>query len=716
MVDVQSARLKPGEDGTHITFCRICEAFCGLTAEVEAGKIIRIGPDRQNPHSHGHICIKGTAMLDVVNDEDRVLHPLRRIGDPGVFERVSWEQAIEGIAQTLEHIEASQPDMAIGGYIGNPLAFSSAHLLLGRLLLKKIGVTKLFSATSQDSNPRHVASYLLYGWGVRLALPDLKYCNFLIILGANPLVSHGSVLTAPRIREDLQAIAARGRVVVVDPRATETAKKFEHVAIAPDKDVWLLGAMLNLIFNEKLADEEFLAASTCDVAALRNAVAGFSLERAGLECGLEPEAIRELAIAFASEPRAAIYSRAGICRGRFSTLTNFFVDCLNIVSGKFGRKGGWRFGSSPLDGGSRMAGGYEPGSSRIGGLPAVLGCLPSVTLADEILTPGDGQIRAMLLAGGNAALSAPGGDRLAQALNSLDLLVSLDFYMTETNKFAHYILPSTTFLEREDVPLLGLNQMVRPFMQYTDAVVPPAGEAKPEYLIYQLIVAARARMKSGNASQNKLVYLDPMMAFDEKLRASRVGDKFGKKPDGLSLEGLKASPHGELLDDGELTQDSLPKIAHSDGKIHLWHPQLSDELERLFAEGQKSTVLRLFGRRELKSINSWMHNVERLVRSQRPTLLMHPDDAAERNMDDGQNVIITANGEQVEATLEITVDVVRGSVNYPHGWGHAGGWKRANGTDGTNINALAPRGFAEVEQLSGASFLDGIPVEVLHLR
>jgi formate dehydrogenase len=680
-----------------------------MVARVEDGRVIRIGPDRDNPHSRGHICVKGPAIADIAYDPDRVTRPLKRVGAPGQFEPVSWDEALTDIATRLGGVVAAHGPEAVATYFGNPGAFSTDTFMSSQWFLARLQSRKFYTAGTQDSTSRHLASYLLYGVAFRNCIPDLPNCDFLLVIGANPFVSHGGLLTAPRLRHDLDAIAARGRVVVVDPRRTETAERYEHISIRPDTDVWLLSAMLRTVFEEGLADEAFLAAYTDGGASLRGAVASITAEAASARTGVPAEAIRRLARDFAATPRAAIYSRVGLCRGRFSTLANVLVDALNICAGKFARIGGSVFGAFPLHNGPEPLQGYGEARTRIGSIPLVAGMMAAAVLPDDILEPGDGQVRAMMLVAGNPVLSAPGGERLEAALASLDLLFSIDLYVTESNRFAHYILPSATFLEKDDVPLIGLSHMPRPFLQYSPAVIPKVGEARDELEIFTELAA---RMGLGSIVPDGS-NLRPLEMVDLGLRAGPLGDRMGARP-GLSLAALEDAPHGVMLDLPLAYEGWQAHLAYADGRIRLWHPILHDEFAR-FAEAASQPEdprLRLFSRRMLKSMNSWMHNPDRLGRSQHPELLMHPSDAEARGIVSGDQAMVRSDSGAVTTPVRVTPDVAPGSVCYPHGWGHNGGWRAANSRPGVNINVLLASGPGAVEHVSGVAFIDGLPVDV----
>jgi formate dehydrogenase len=681
-----------------VTFCRICEAMCGLVAEVQDGKIARILPDRDNPHSQGFICVKGPAMKEVVYDQDRILTPLRRAGGPGMFEPVSWDEALDDIACRMVEILTRDGPSAIAAYIGNPVFWNVFSWFPMRAFFSRYEITKLFSPGTQDLSSRLLTNYLLYRDVTRFPIPDLLNCDFLMVFGSNMLVSHGSMVTIPRLREALDDIAQRGRVIFVDPRATETAQRYEHVSIVPDMDVWLLAAMLREIFVGGRADIAFFEGACNGWADLRDAVMWITPELAEARCGVPAEA-------FIETKRAAIFARAGICRGRHSTIANMLVDAINMAGGKFGQPGGQVFGHD-LNDHVMVTGAYAANRSRIGDMPDLAGFLPCVIMPDEILEPGPGQVKAMVTISGNPVLSAPGGAKLEGALEQLDLHVSLDLFVTETNRFADYILPTTTFLERDDMPLLCFSRMIRPYMQYARAVVPPLGSVREEEDIFRDL---SVRIDQVQGSDRGAPIGSGKTVVEALLRSGPLGDVQGEA--GLTLDKLRALPHGVMIAEKPVEQRWRHNIFHSDGRIVLWNSLIADEFKRL-AEAPPASGLRLFGRRDLKSINSWMHNVDRMVDGQRPALLMHPQDAASRGLATGALVTVSNRFGAVEVPVEVTGEVRVGSVCYPHGWGHQGGWRRANAAGGANINVLSPTDPAEIDWVSGSSLMDGIEVEV----
>src|SRR3954465_12149657 len=472
----------PAEE--RITFRRLCQAHSGLGAAVEGGRVERLRPDPAHPLSHGYACPKGIAMTEVQNAPDRVLHPLRKTAS-GDFERVGWDEALREIGERLRAL----PRTSIGWYMGNPGGSSYSHTLWSKGFVDALGSPHYSTAGSQDVNSRFAASALMYGSPLRVPIPDLERTSFLLMVGANPFVSNGSVLSAPRVRDRLHAIVARGgRVVVVDPRRTETARAFEHLPIRPDTDAWLLlpvrparGAWPPLPLLPVVGRASPLGPLT----------EPFSPEATAERTGVPAERCRALARDLAAAPSAAVYGRTGSCLGRFGTLVAFLLDALAAVTGNLDRPGGNVFAQPAVDI-ERVArpfglASYGRRRSRVGGFPDVLGQMPAGVMAEEIETPGRGQLRALIVSAGNPLLSVPDPARLRAALGKLDLLVSIDLFVNATGRHADFVLPATTWLEREDVPVAFLPFFIRPFVQWTDAVVDPAGEARQEWQVVEAL-------------------------------------------------------------------------------------------------------------------------------------------------------------------------------------------------------------------------------------
>ena len=687
-----------------ITYCRICEANCGMVATVDGDEVVKLRPDPAHPLSAGYACPKGIAFPEVHHDPDRVTHPLRRVGDG--FERVSWEEALDDIGARLRAL----PRDSIGWYLGNPAAWSFGHAVWAKGFVDSLGTSHFYGAGSQDVNNRFAASALLYGTPLLIPIPDVERTDFLLVVGANPFVSNGSVFSVPRVRDRFHDIVRRGgRVVVVDPRRTETARHFEHVPILPDGDAWLLLSLLQVIVSEGLETPPPYAE---DLDRLASLAAPFAPEETAARTGLDPDAVRTLARDLAAAPSAAIYGRTGSCLGTHGTLVAFLLDALAVVTGNVDRPGGSLFAEPAIDLDQTMSryglASYGERRSRIGGYPDVLGQMPATLMAPEITTPGAGQMRALIVSAGNPLLSVPDGPALEQAFGELDLLVSIDLYVNDTGRLADYVLPATTFLEREDVPVAFLPFFYKPFIQWSDAVVAPRGEARPEW---EIVEELGRRVGVAPYSAPPLRWL------------ARAGIRFSPSrlvslllasgPRRLRMSTLRKHEHGMVLDEHHRT-GRLRKRLHQ--ALSLAPGEIVTEIESLAAAPPPDPALplRLIGMRELRSHNSWMHNVEKLMRARDGQLLrMHPDDAAARGLSDGDPVAVrSASGAVSGVPVLITDDMTPGVVALPHGWGHRGGWKRANEAGGVNVNELASAAPESLERLAGMSNLNGIPVEV----
>jgi formate dehydrogenase len=706
-----------------VTFCRICEPLCGMVATVEDGQLTKLRPDPDHPLSRGYACPKGIAMAEVHNDPDRVLHPLRRTVDGG-FERVSWETALDDIGNRLKRVIAERGPGSVAWYMGNPGALSYAHTLWVKGFLDGLGSPHYYSAGSQDVNNRFAASALMYGSPLLLPIPDLKRTRFLLMVGANPLVSHGSVVSSPRIREQLLELE---RVVVIDPRRSETARQFEHVPIRPDTDAWLLLSLLHVIFEEGLADRVYLERFASGADALERAVREYPPEATAERTGVPAAQARELARDFTAAQGAVAYGRTGSCLGRFGTLVAFLLDALNAVTGNLDAPGGAVFGDPPieLDKLAERFGlaTYGQRRSRVGGFPDVIGNLPATLLPQEIETPGEGQVRALFVSAGNPVLSVPDGDALERAFGSLDLLVSLDLYVNETNRHADYVLPATTFYERDDVPLAFLGLFTTPFIQTTEAVAAPAGEAREEWRtidqISRRIGVAPYSVPPLRWLAKLGVRLSPRTLVDLLLRTGPRGDLFGLRRSGLSLAKLARKPHGVVLAEQVATGVLTDKLRTPGKRLRLAPAEIVGEIGRLSGVNgaEEGFPLLLIGLRELRSHNSWMHNAPLLMRGGRTQALrVHPDDALAHGLEDGEQARIESRAGDVTVPVLVTDEMTPGTVALPHGWGHRGGWSLANSHAGANVNVLAGSRPEDLERLAGMAHLTGIPVRVSPVR
>jgi anaerobic selenocysteine-containing dehydrogenase len=716
------------------TFCRICEPLCGMIATVEDGRLVSLRPDKDHPLSAGFACQKGIAFTEVVNDPDRVTTPLRRRAD-GRFEPVSWDEAMTDIADRLAAIHRRHGSRAIGWYYGNPGAFSYSHTLSLSTFMAGFGPRlHVFTAGSQDVNNRFVASQLLYGSPLALPVPDVLRTDLLVVIGANPVVSHGSVLTVPRIRDRMHDIVKRGgRVLVIDPRRTETAAQFEWLGIIPDGDAYLLLSLLHVLFGENLTDRARLARQADGAVWLEQLARPFSPEATQASTGMDPDTVRSLARALAGTSRAAVYGRVGTSTGENGTLTTYLLDAVNLVAGNLDRPGGSMFGTYGMPGerwlmkaaGALLRTIYTRRRSRIGRFPSVLMSEPAGVMAKEITTPGAGQVRALLVSAGNPVLSVPNGDELEEALRGLELMVGIDLYVNETLAHCDYVLPAATMYERDDFPLAFQTLQPTPFRQATEAVVAPVGQARAEWEVIDEITRRLWRRTPGlialAAMRRALalfgVRLSPRLLVDAVIRLGEGGDRYGLRRGGLTFSRLAADhPHGKVLApnlrDGVLSD----VVVYRGRRVRLRHNEIAAEVDKLSRRRTPDGYpLRLIGMREARSENSWMHNAPLLMRGDRAQhVRMHVDDAAAANIVDGDVVRIASQHGEIELPVIVTKDIVAGAIAVPHGWGHkgTGGWRVANKAPGANVNRLMSSAPEDLERLAGMAHLTGVPVRV----
>lgn len=708
--------------------CGICEASCGLVVTVAGDEVIKIRGDKDHPNSQGFTCPKGVSFGYFLKDPDRVTQPLQRQPD-GSFKPVSWDVALDDIGQRLGAIKQAHGGESIGLYLGNPCAWNYGAFLSLMGMAAALKTKHYYTAGSVDINNYWVVSQLLYGNFLVNPIPDVHRTQFLVVLGANPVVSHGSMLTVGRMKESLQAITARGgRVVVIDPRRSETAELFEHLPIRPDSDAWLVGAMLKILFDEGLARQDVLARQASGGEALAALVNGLDLARAERETGIPLEAIRRLTHDFAASPSAALYGRTGASMGQFATLTKYLIDAFNLATGNLDREGGSVFGLPMLDTEqiTHLFGisGFDRWRTRVDGLPEVAGSSPVVSLPREIETPGKGQLRAMVICSGNIASSGPAAHKIDAALPKLDLLVSLDLFVTETSRHAHYILPATTWLERDGFPIFTTGHSAVPYAQWSEAAVKPRGECRDDGWILDQICRRIGIVPAPLAVSQWLgklgIRIPPRLMADLLLRAGPAGDWFGLRPKGLSRKKLAARPSGVALADRLPTGVLRKHLFHGDKRVHLDQPLMRSEMARLQARAAATPdfPLRLIGLREVPSHNSWMHNVPKLMAGQHRTcvLRMHPQDAAVEQLRDGDEVDITSRHGQVRVAVRLSDEMMPGSVALPHGWGHAGGWQVAVAAGGGRYNQLTGNAPEDNDLVSGNAVFSGIAVRVQRVQ
>jgi len=608
------------------TFCRICEPLCGMIATVDDGRLFALRPDKDHPLSSGFACQKGIAFTEVVNDPDRVTTPLRRTATG--FEPVSWDEAMTDIAARLSAILRRDGSGAIGWYMGNPAAFSYSHLFGAMAFIKGVGrYSHYFTASSQDTSNRLAASQFLYGSPMAVPIPDLLPTDLLVLMGANPVVSHGSFLTAPRIKDRMHDIVKRGgRVVVVDPRKTETAAQFEWLGIVPDSDAYLLLSLLQVMFDAGLVERARAESQADGLDWLERQSASFTPEVTARLTGIEPGVVHALARDLVHTRRAAVYGRFGTCVGQNGTLTAYLIDAVNLVAGKLDAPGGSVFSTLGMPGqkwlmrlmGAGARRGYERKRSRIGGFRPVAAAEPAALMAKEIAVPGDRQIKALFASAGNPVLSVPNGEELEAAVAGLELMVGLDLYVNETTAHCDYVLPVTTMYERDDFAVTFQTFQATPFRQATEAVIAPVGEARTEWEIVADLAERMARRTPvfavmGLARKVARVVggrFTPRPFVDAMIRMSAGGNLFGLRRGGLTFRRLtQQHPHGVVVAP-HLRTDVLDEVvAYRGGRVRLHHEAIAAEivdLSRRSAPGDYP--MRMIGMREPRSENSWMHN------------------------------------------------------------------------------------------------------------
>ncbi|MEW5809170.1 MAG: molybdopterin-dependent oxidoreductase [Actinomycetota bacterium] len=706
------------------TFCGICEASCGLVATLDQGRLVELRPDPEHPASRGFACSKGVQFGKVVDDPDRVTAPMRRTGT-GEFEPATWDEALDDIGARLRSVRDRHGTEAIGVAWGNPIAWNYAATVTMNGLAAALKTKHHYTSASIDVNNYWVAADLMYGNSTVNPLPDFAASHFALIVGANPVVSHGSLVTTGRIREVLLDIPRRGgRVIVVDPRRTETARLFEHVAITPGADAWLLLAMIRVIFDEDLDDPVAISRQTVGVESLRRLALKVDPARAATETGIDVDTITELARVLAAAPSASVYGRCGASLGPFSTLTKYLLDALAIITGNFDRRGGMVLGDPMVDFeslGARFGiAGRGRWTTRVDGLPEVMGTAPLACLAREITTPGRGQLRALIAMSSNMVTSAPDNAETAAALRHLELMVSLDPYITETSRLAHWILPPTLWLEREQLPVFTQAQSTVPNAQWVSPVLPPRGQARDDWWILDQIARRLGIVPSVAPAARALGRLgfrpSPSTLTDWILRTGRHGDLFGLRRSGLNKAKLLAHQGAVKLSDACPVGVLEKKLHTKDRRIHLDIPELAVEVDRMVQAGDTEDPqfpLRLFSIRELRSHNSWLHNVpELLVGARRCHALMHPDDARAVGVHDHDDIVVTSPWGQVRTAVRVCDEVAVGAVGMTHGWGHGGRWRAAVAAGGSSYNLLTPSNVDHIDRPSGNAFFNGVPISV----
>lgn len=727
--------------------CPFCEACCGLELKITNSEITSIRGYQEDVFSKGFICPKGAALKNLHEDPDRLHMPL--IKRNGQFEPATWDEAFAEIERRLPPILAQHGRNSAAMVLGNPTVHKVGLLLYIPHLARKLATQNIFSASTIDQMPKQLSVGLLFGHWLSVPVPDIERSQFLLMLGANPMVSNGSLWTVPDFRGKAKAMQARGgELVVVDPRRTETADLADrHIFIRPSSDVFFLLGMVHTLFDEQLVNLGRMANYVVGVEAVANAVKEFSPEKVADRCGIEATTIRELTRKLASTERAAVYGRIGTCVQEFGTLASWLIDLLNILTGHLDEPGGAMFPKAAAFAANTMGGsgkgkGIATGrhKSRVSGAPEVFGELPITCLAEEIETEGAGQVKALITIAGNPVLSSPNGPRLSNALDQLDFMVSVDIYLNETTRHADVILPGASPLEDSHYDAAFPQFAYRNFARYSGPLLP---YPEPRPAEWQILLKLAA-IAEGKGAESDVAQLDTEMVYetvkrqagpftdqimgvlaqwqgperliDLALRTGPYGDQCGQKPEGLNLEKVKAAPQG--IDLGELSPRIPEALRTPSGKIELAHDMLLTDLKRVTADmTQPIPDLVVIGRRQLRSNNSWMHNLPILAKGKpRCTALVNPNDAQRLGLQHGAKAQISNGHKSIEALIEVSDEMMPGVVSLPHGWGHdLPGTKLslAAHQPGANLNALLDEN--QRDPLSGNAVLSGIPIKMTPL-
>ncbi len=701
--------------------CNLGESMCGLEIRVSDGKILSIQGDPADPFSQGHICPKALALKDLHEDPDRLRHPVKRVGK--TWKPVDWKTAVNEVAENILRIQKKHGDDAAALYIGNPAAFNYGVLLYLLPFIKALHTKNRYSTTSVDQLPLMVSAYLMFGHQAILPVPDLDRCDFFVIIGSNPLASMGSIMSSGNIRKRLESILQRGgKIVVIDPQKTATARLAgNHYFIYPGTDALFLLAVIHTLFEKKIDNMGRIKAICSGADALKQAASGFPPERVENLCGIKARDIRRIALEFAGAKSAACYGRMGTCGQEFGTLSSWLIYALNIITGNIDRPGSLMFSKPAADlvsitGKAGQGGHLARWHSRVSGLPEFSGELPAVALPEEILTPGDGQVRALITLAGDPGLSTPNSARTENALKSLDFMASVDFYINETTRHAHIILPPASPLACPQYHLACQAIAVRNTVKYGPPVFK---KEKGERFEWEILKALTLRLEKRPLNRMGLRLTRPDLLLDLLIRWGPYGAGFNPLSSGLTLSKIKKAPHG--IDLGPL-EPCLPKRLYTkDKKIRLAPEQMINDLKRLekkfFAPIEikdKEYDLLLIGRRELRTLNWWTHNYPGLMKGKdRFTARMNPLDAQKRDIHEGDRIDVVSAKGSLSLPVKITENIMPGVISIPHGWGHDRPGTRlsvAKQHAGACLNDITDH--EAIDRVCGMAALNGVPVMV----
>ncbi|MBI2696863.1 molybdopterin-dependent oxidoreductase [Mycobacterium nebraskense] len=733
--------MTTGEDGRHLRTCPLCEAMCGLEIHVDGGRVTSIRGNRDDVWSRGHICPKGVSLAALHDDPDRVRRPMIKVD--GEWHEVSWDAAFRRCTELLTPVIEKYGIGAVTAYTGNPLAHSFSLARYAGVLMGMSGMPVTYSPGTVDQWPKNLSSHLMYGLWWNFPVPDIERTDLLVIMGANPAASQGSLLAAPDVMGLIDRIRKRGKVIVIDPVRTQTAAHAdEWLPIVPGTDAALLLAVVHTLFDENLINP---GPHVDGVDTMRRVAADWPPERVSAVTGIAEDRIRLLARELAGTEKSVVYGRIGLCNQEFGSLASWLVDVINILTGHFDVPGGamfpkpaaWSITTQPLPG---LEGGlpeFGRWHTRVRGAKEVLGQAPVSCMAEEIATPGEGQLKALITVAGNPVLSTPGGDKLDEVLPMLEAMISVDLWLNETTRHADVILPGLSPLEQPHHDDLILLFAIHSIANYSAPVFDPGDRPHEWEILIRLTglctgtpaedvdVAAiddgffdyLAFTRGVDGAEIRKLYDrgGPERMLDLTLRTGPFGDQYGKNPGGLTLDLLKANPNG--IDFGPMVPQLPDILGTPDKKIRLAPQYLLDDLPRLAARMERpAEPLVLVSRRHLRSNNTWLHNVPALMKGkERCTLLIHPDDAARCGVADDDVVTVKSAAGEIKVPVEITDAIKPGVVSMPHGWGHGKPGTRmavANSSPGANTNVLSPPTF--IDEPSGNGALNGIPVTIIY--
>jgi anaerobic selenocysteine-containing dehydrogenase len=709
---------------THYRACNVCEATCGLEIKYQDNEILSIKGDKNDPLSKGHICPKGVALQDVYYDPDRLKQPLMKTADG--WQKISWDKAFKQVAKHIKKIQKEHGKDAVALYFGNPTVHNLGAMLFLPMFSKMLKTKNRYSATSLDQLPDQLAAYLMFGHQLMVPVPDLDRTQCLLIIGANPVVSNGSMMTAPKVAQRLKDIKKRGgKIINVDPRFTETSKiSDQHIFITPATDVYLLLAMINEVFNRDLVDIKHVEKYLQGFAEIETLVKPYTPANVADITGIDATIITDLVATFCQASSACCYTRFGASTQKFGTLTQWLGNVLNIITGNIDKEGGVMFSKPAVDilASARRNKGkklFAKFHSRIRKLPSFMGELPVSTLAEEILTEGDGQIKMLISNSGNPVLSTPNGQKMDQALASLDYMVAIDFYLNESSRHANIILPPTSALERPHYNLAFHTLAIQNTAKYSDVLFKPAENTRSDMQIFTELWSCL--QPTGVLDRIKTWYTKRVIY--KKGEAGMVDMGLQKGPyAGLNLKKLKAAKHG--LDLGALKPCLPDRLFTVDKQIHLFPEEIKTDMDRMAqnfenAKQQKSPYdMLLIGRRDPRTNNSWMHNSHRLVKGKpRCLAIINKADAQKHQLQEGDSIKVVSQTNELVISVTITENIKAGIISIPHGWGHNQPDTKlsiANKHPGVNINNLM--NDTEIDELSGNAVLAGVPIRIEVIR